>query len=763
MKHFRGAILAVILTIGLLFLYYSPQIVNADHIAYGQSGDGYKNYYTIAYYLKYDSGAHFSGMNYPYGENVMFTDNQPVISWTLKAASKVFPSISNHIHGYIGLAFFLSVVISSFLLFKILLQLGVSEINSALAAVLIAMMAPQFSRLDAHFSLEYTCYIPLIFLLLIKLFKTNGSLRIFFYLLFTLIFFSFIHLYYLAMASLFILLIVLTHAVSKFGEIKKHIRLISLLSLAAIIPFAVVKLFFILTDSVNDRPKAPWGFIESRSTWADIFLSPFSFSNDLMNKLLPPGAIEYHWEGTGYIGLIATVALLCALVISLKFILAKRKSDFNLYPLNYFIIPAIIVLLFAMAFPFNIHRFEKYYERMPSAFKQFRASGRFNWVFYYTATILSVLIIDGLFKKLFINRKIWAYSFVLGIYSVWFIEVNMMSNRREEILKSSGTEATENKESEVLAKAFIQSGISPKKFQAIMPLPFFLNGSEKIYLITDASYKALKASLYTGLPIACGQMSRTSLSQTLKMANLLGDDLTRKDVIKDYPNTKPLLLITEDNSFLPAEQKLIDKARFLFAINNEKYYELPLSAFSDTIDAAKNYFVSNKNIFTNHGDYYSNDTLNNTIVKSFDGSAQSYAIFGNGAFYSNTGLEYFYDNTLPNAKDSAPYEISMWFNSDNRVAAYPVIYIVQYDSTGKEVGKGERDGKFSTNAFNKWVRGQIDFTLYNKKNKITVLGTGKHTTYDEVMIRPKNVTVITQFKNDSTFMFNNYPVYRAGY
>ena len=32
-------------------------------------GDGLKNYYTLDYYVKHDDGWHFTGMNYPYGEN----------------------------------------------------------------------------------------------------------------------------------------------------------------------------------------------------------------------------------------------------------------------------------------------------------------------------------------------------------------------------------------------------------------------------------------------------------------------------------------------------------------------------------------------------------------------------------------------------------------------------------------------------------------------------------------------------------------------
>ena len=70
MKNRKGGLLAVTLTAVLLFVYYSRDIICAGQLRYGAWGDGYKNFYTLAYYLKNDSGAHFSGMNYPFGENV---------------------------------------------------------------------------------------------------------------------------------------------------------------------------------------------------------------------------------------------------------------------------------------------------------------------------------------------------------------------------------------------------------------------------------------------------------------------------------------------------------------------------------------------------------------------------------------------------------------------------------------------------------------------------------------------------------------------
>src|ERR1700722_3501049 len=125
----KGILLSITITTILLLVYYLYQLSNANHLNYGQWGDGYKNFYTICYYLKYDSGAHFTGMNYPYGENVVFCDAQPMVVWILKPLSYIFPSITNYIHGYLAFSIFISIIISAVFIYKILRGFDVNELQ----------------------------------------------------------------------------------------------------------------------------------------------------------------------------------------------------------------------------------------------------------------------------------------------------------------------------------------------------------------------------------------------------------------------------------------------------------------------------------------------------------------------------------------------------------------------------------------------------------------------------------------------------------
>jgi hypothetical protein len=761
MKHWKTPLLIIGLVILLLLVYYSHSIINADHLTYGLWGDGYKNYYTLAYYLKYNSGIHFTGMNYPYGENIVFTDNQPVIAWILKLIAKVFPSITLHIHGYLAWVIFLSVVVSAVFLFKTLREFEVGEFQAILFAVLIAMMAPQLRRLTAHFSLGYTCFLPIFIFLLVKFFKSTKTFKVFIAMTVTITFFSFIHMYYTGMAAIFLLLISFFYAVVNYKQIGKVMPSIALLISAAAIPLFILKVFLITTDPITDRPKTPWGFIESRSTIADIFLSQDSFTGEIMGKVIPPGKLVYHGEGAGYIGLIATLTLFAFLLLVAIQKLRKKNVGITIpFPLHILLLAAIVVLLFAMAFPFCIDPLEKYYNYLPGTIKQFRASGRFNWIFYYVSTLFSAVFIYQLFNKLIagVAYRWIAYSLLALVYSVWFIEINMTSVRLAREFSLQGQLINEDLESHSLLAHLRESGKTPNSFQAIFPIPFFLNGSEKLYLESSSAFPAMKASLFTGLPLTGGQMSRTSESQTFKLANLISNDLVQKAVIKEYPTEKPLLLMAIGGYFNEQQQKIINRAKYLFTVDDIRYFELPLSAFKDKQDSIKKYFSLKRSAFHQHGDYQSMDSTENVVVRRFEDNKVKYAVFGEGAWHSEHDNAYLFFDTLPGAKDSSDYEFSIWLYADNRRPAFPVIYLREMDEAGKEVVQAETQGKLSTNTFGKWVRVDIPFPLYSRKNKVYVAGEGDFASYDELMIRPKNEMVISAFKNDSTFMFNSFPL-----
>jgi len=75
---------------GLLLFYFSPYILHLNDTLLSASGDGLKNFYTLAYYVKYDSGFWFTGMLYPYGEHVISPTTSRCLPSCLELSSGIF-------------------------------------------------------------------------------------------------------------------------------------------------------------------------------------------------------------------------------------------------------------------------------------------------------------------------------------------------------------------------------------------------------------------------------------------------------------------------------------------------------------------------------------------------------------------------------------------------------------------------------------------------------------------------------------------------
>jgi hypothetical protein len=676
----------------------------------------------------------------------------------LKLLAHFFPGLTNYIHGFIGWAFFFSVLLSAFFIYLIFIECNLDRFNATLFSVLIVSMAPQVHRLMGHYSLSYTFYIPVMLYLLIGFLRTDGGLKYFYALLALNSVFVFVHVYYAGMSALYILLLAFTYAFANRKKIALYIKPVALLTAVAVTPFILLKVFLFFTDTVTDRPQSPWGAMDTRSTLFDIVLHPYCFTGKFVTHAWPHAGNEFHFEGEGYVGFVTIVTLLVSGILWFLYARKRPAAMAFLYPLNLFILPAVVLLLFALAFPFCLHPFEKYYVQLPDFIKQFRAPGRFNWYFYYTATLLACLLIYKLFKLLSTRYRQLAYALLGIVYVVWFAEALQMSKGQGRYFITRSFELDENQSAENFLAALHKSGKQVSNYQAIIALPYFLLGSEKLVEESDVARDAMQASLYTGLPIVGTELSRTSISQSFNEASLISGPLIKKEIINLFKNTRPLLLITHGDNLKPEEKNLLNKATFIFADKLNRYYELPLLAFKDSIAETKIYVAQRKSAFFRHKDYLSTDPTDNVVIERFEDEPQSYAVLGAGAHYSQSGENRFYSGILPNANDSALYEISYWVYTDNRRPGYPVLHITQFDSTGKEICHIESDAQYSAESYHNWVRAAVSFTLYNKRNKLLLIENDLYATFDEVMVRPKNVNVITQPDNDSSFIFNNYPI-----
>ena len=155
----RGAISVVLLSACMVIWSHFTLLTDPNNFFLRDSGDGFKNYFTVIYHVKHDSTySHFEGMNYPYGEQVVFTDNQPLVSNTIKFISQNIVDISDHTVGILNYLMLISIVLSCFFLYQIFRKFQIPDIWAVLFAAGIGFMAPQIHRMTGHCPRLRICY-----------------------------------------------------------------------------------------------------------------------------------------------------------------------------------------------------------------------------------------------------------------------------------------------------------------------------------------------------------------------------------------------------------------------------------------------------------------------------------------------------------------------------------------------------------------------------------------------------------------------------
>lgn len=190
-------------TLVVIFFYYDV-FNHLNFTIFGLVGDGIKNYYTLWYHSLYGTSFwHVEGLNYPFGEHLVFTDAQPVIAFLIYILRFVFPQIGNYIPGILNSLMFISIIFGVLYTEKILRHFSLKQFISIPTSILIVMMSPQMERLTAHYALSYVVILPLLIYNLI-LFSKQYRFRESIWIGLILCFFSLIHFYYLLIAGMFI-------------------------------------------------------------------------------------------------------------------------------------------------------------------------------------------------------------------------------------------------------------------------------------------------------------------------------------------------------------------------------------------------------------------------------------------------------------------------------------------------------------------------------------------------------------------------------
>lgn len=736
----RNALIPILLffsVIGCLYLHFGDLVLLPNHYMLDGTSDGLKNYYTPSYYVQNDKGWRFSGMNYPFGEHVVYTDNQPLISGVLNLFDNYFFSIENNTVGIINSLMFLGLWLCAWFLFLILhRKLHLPQFYSLVFSLLITFLSPQIARMAGHYGLAYCCFIPMLWYYLITFQQSKNMLPGTLSLLAICICFSFIHLYYLLIGALFLLAYWLVFAFENrkaFSNIKKRS---AFLLIAAIVPLVVVRLVISLSDPVIDRPAAPFGITFYRAFLETVFLPVYGPVQELFQQVIPYTTVRR--EGHAYVGFIGLLVALFTIFRLLKKVF-KGDRRFRLTQvrwLNQSLKAAVLTLLFSLGIPF-IWGMEFLLEILPPL-KQFRSLGRFAWIFYYVFTVFTAYTIYLWFRTFTIKNKpvftIGLLVIAIGIYAVeshiHLRETKSQFNPVENYLSNASND---------LLKTIENQGYVPNEFQAILSLPYFHIGSEKLTIHRDgkAFESAVKVSSKTGLPMIQVQMSRTSNSQTAQLVQLLSDSLIPKEIISQLPNQKPLLLVVTNRIYDTYEKQLIRKAKPIYESNEFSLLELPLSAFTTTLSNEPLVYGYQKPVYWN----------------SFEKSTRLHRLSGTGSFFKKDGKVELLSWEFPD--ETSFMELSFWIYLEPSVYGLPEVEI-QHLKNKKVISKMKVEPQHLTNIYKNWLMVTAEFKVKPEFDQLKIQLDGNSYWIDDLMIRRKNVD--TYVKIDKTLKKNNYTI-----
>ncbi|MBK8502329.1 MAG: hypothetical protein IPL46_09020 [Saprospiraceae bacterium] len=137
-----GIGILVSLTILLLWPGFGQVIQHPNGFLFANSGDGLKNYFNLGYYLKYDNGLRFSGVNYPYGENLLYTDTHPFYALLLNVIDNHLISIAANSVAIINLSILLGFVFGAVVIYLILIHYRLPVWYAILASLGIIFLSP---------------------------------------------------------------------------------------------------------------------------------------------------------------------------------------------------------------------------------------------------------------------------------------------------------------------------------------------------------------------------------------------------------------------------------------------------------------------------------------------------------------------------------------------------------------------------------------------------------------------------------------------
>lgn len=730
MKQYTTGLMVWITAILCTIIVFPNLSLHPDSSLISVWNDGIKNYFTTLFYIDYDEGVHFSGMNYPFGEHIVFTDNMPALAGPVRFLGNYFPWLQQYALGIMNLCLLFSLVLSVHFIYKILKHYKLNTIYALLSALLIAFLSPQLNRITAHYGMSIVFYIPATIYHIIQ-YTHSSKKRNLAYIFIIITISAFFHLYNLVIISLFTgLYAIWLTILNKFSRqsIRQSIGLLIVPVASIIVSYG----FVMLTDPVKDRSSYPYEALANEATLKDILVNDVPLGY-LFQFITGPADPIISTEGKSYIGFVSLLLLLSLLVYFLSGKWRNKQESTNeilRFTKSYkvLLIAAACQLLFSMAIPFILGR--DFFIENVSIFRHFRALGRFIWPFYYVIMIYCFVVMFKIFLLIKSRKRpILAYCFLTIVMMIWVLQYSAYYTTFRKYDKDAITNYNKlfSKNEMNWREWLKEKGHKASDFQAVLGLPLFHFNSDKIWLdqgnVGRNEYELCKLSLQTGIPMVNTLLARTSWGQTFANIQLVDGPFSKKEVLNKF-DERPILVYVENVDPLnpDKEEEWVRHAKLLGSWNDEV-----------DIYTINPQLLQSRNLQLRDSIRHIAETSLKTSGLADTGSA---AFFYENTFGKENNLKGFADHGILPAADNESmivdsinvpafstnkmYTISIWAKCNMKDFRTPYFEIYQFDSHNKQISMTDFHTKRSTNVIEDWFKAETNFKIEARTKSILI-------------------------------------------
>jgi hypothetical protein len=755
-----------------LWSIHGNVLIHPNSYSLSTEGEGARVYFVLASHAKNDSSyVNFEGMNYPFGEHIVYCDAQPLVANSFRFLTTVFPSFQGYAVGFQNTLSLYALIVAALLLYLVFIRWDIPPWYAALAAFAIMLIGPQITRMPWQPGLAYP-FIPGL-LLLYQQFIRSRSWKI------TAVI-SVVNLLlflinpYLGVTGVGLFLLVGLFVKKREGW-KPFTQLFQLLAQTAA-PSLLYTAWVSATDDHLDRVRIPTGFDQFMAQGNTVFASINSPLSGLYESLgVDPLNASIHWEGWAYVGLSVTLLLAAFLGLWIRTRVSKTNLNIGFESQHkILLVVCLIFLLFGMGFPFNLHQsFESLLDIFPPI-RQLRALGRFAWFF---AVGMNVLAFYGLyhFVKNHLTAK-WKWAgwsvavvlFGLTSFEGIYLHIDAAENQTKENVFAPEKLA----ESQIAYLAEPIDSVDFSKYCAILPLPYYHIGSELFTPPTRGSFRivleSVALSYYSGLPLMSSHLSRLSASETMATLQLFSSPILEKELQNHLQSDKPILVFYSKKGLQlhPAEKRILALGTTIYETDYAHFVEVwP----ADIWEMAAADFLDDFNV---HREAYKQadstwtypPTSQPWIYESYDDQQTEIALH-NGALDIDAQADQYFFCQSSTCKELAPgkYMLSFWFEcSINRSQAVLIREELHAESAAVISSEEFRKAGQTFDFHKGWKRYEIEIDYDPDENwhyRFEAPYNIEHLYIDNLLLIKKEQSVFIEL-DDGNWLWNGWPLQR---